>query len=113
MLPALGTLASSHRVGLAEVWGQDRDEDVDGVIHSPSGDALGDGNTADVHLLPNALTMAGLQHIIDNLCHDVHESMSHWGVYFEELKCFEAFLRVEELGPITLGVEYKPESNQG
>jgi hypothetical protein len=63
-----------------------------------------DDSSADVNLLPNSLTIAGLQHIIDNLCKDVHESMAHWSDYFAELKCFEALLRVEELGPFTLVV---------
>jgi hypothetical protein len=48
-----------------------------------------------VALLPNALTIAGLQHIVNNLCSDVHQSLSHWPKYFEQLKSLEAFLRVE------------------
>jgi hypothetical protein len=48
------------------------------------------------HLMPNSLTIAGLQHIINNLCEDVHKSLAHWDVFFKQLKCLESFLRIEE-----------------
>lgn len=44
----------------------------------------------------NAMTVAGLQHIISNLNNDVHASLSHWSVYYAQLKTLECFLRVEE-----------------
>ncbi len=46
--------------------------------------------------MPNAITFAGLQHVISNLCHDVTASLSYWDEFFKMLKALEAFLRVED-----------------
>lgn len=47
-------------------------------------------------LMPGAIPVAGIQHIVNNMCADVHESMSHWSAFFADLKVLEAFLRMEE-----------------
>lgn len=47
-------------------------------------------------LMPKALTIAGLQHVINNLCSDIHTEMSHWETFYSHLKALEALLRVPE-----------------
>jgi hypothetical protein len=89
--PLHDLLGPSKQVGLAEA-------DVDGNL---SGD-----DVADTFFLPNCLTMAGLQHTVDNLCKDVHASMSHWATYYEQLKSVEAFLRVEVRVSLLLGFRF-------
>jgi hypothetical protein len=46
--------------------------------------------------VPSSLTIAGLQHITNNLCTDVHEHLKHWGAFWIELKNFESLLAVAE-----------------
>jgi len=50
----------------------------------------------DSEFLPNSLTIAGLQHIMRNLCNDVHTSLSHWRCFHAELKHFEGLLCMGE-----------------
>jgi hypothetical protein len=52
---------------------------------------------ADQYFMQNALTMAGLQHVVDNLCSETHQHMTHWASFYSDLKSLEAFLRVEEI----------------
>ena len=47
-------------------------------------------------LMDNALQIAGLQHISDNLCEDVHLAMDYWPQFFAYLKLLEALLTVQE-----------------
>ena len=49
-----------------------------------------------IFFMPNSLTIAGLQHIINNLCADTHKSLTHWGKFHADLKNLEAFLNVPE-----------------
>jgi hypothetical protein len=65
--------------------------DVDGPLEQ-----LGEEELDSDAFLPESMTFAGLQHIVDNLCADVHKSMSHWPAFNKELKSLEAFLRVED-----------------
>ena len=44
----------------------------------------------------NATLIAGLQHIIYNMTEDVHTAMLYWKRFYEQLKNFEALLRMEE-----------------
>jgi hypothetical protein len=50
----------------------------------------------DVSFLPNSLTVPGLQHIMNNLCNDVHKHLHHWTHFWDELKNLEALLVVSE-----------------
>ncbi len=68
--------------------------DIDGPA-ADSGAENDDKAPADIPLLPNGLTMAGLQHVIHNLCDDVHQNLEHWAIFSKELKGLESFLRVE------------------
>ena len=43
-------------------------------------------------LMKNSLTIAGLQHITNNMCADMHLTLSNWKTYFTELKNVEALL---------------------
>ena len=46
-------------------------------------DLLGDGR---VFFMPSAMTIAGLQHIVNNLSADTHKSLKFWEAFFSELK---------------------------
>ena len=46
--------------------------------------------------MPEALTVAGLQHVVNNLCSDVHQGMKHWQAFHAQLKSLEALLRIDE-----------------
>ena len=48
------------------------------------------------YCMPNCLTVAGLQHIVDNLTADVHSSMPMWSDFYGKLKQFEALLRADD-----------------
>ena len=54
------------------------------------------GLNACGRFLPGALNVPGLQHIANNLASDVHTSLSHWPVFWEQLKSLEAMLHVPE-----------------
>ena len=47
-------------------------------------------------LLHKAFTFPGLQHISNNLCSDVHKSLSHWGQFWKDIKNLESLLSVDE-----------------
>jgi len=49
------------------------------------------------HLLPNALTVPGVQHIVDNLCKDVHEHLRGWEGFKADLVNFKNFLVLGEI----------------
>ena len=75
----------------------DPENDVDGPeIASGSEDAHPATIPSTTFLMPRALTIAGLQHIIDNLNSDVHHSLSHWKQFHGQLKQFEALLRNDD-----------------
>ena len=46
--------------------------------------------------MPNCLSVAGLQHIINNMLDDVHKAIPWWDTCLKYLKQFEALLRSEE-----------------
>ena len=46
--------------------------------------------------MPHALTVAGLQHVVNNLCAEVHQGLNHWSAFHAELKALESLLRVQE-----------------
>ncbi len=71
------------------------EDDVDGVMLDEF-DPPAPVPQASHTLMPNALTFAGLQHVISNLCQDVNTSMAHWQEFFKQLKSLESFLRVED-----------------
>ena len=54
------------------------------------------GQDDTVFFFPEALTVAGLQHIVSNLTADVHQGMKHWAHFFDNLKTLESLLRVDE-----------------
>ncbi len=56
--------------------------------------------------------MAGLQHIADNLCSDVHKSLKHWDAFYQQLKTFESLLRLEETLPPESPDEGRPETRE-
>ena len=37
-----------------------------------------------------------MQHVANNMCNDVHQSLKHWPHFFAQLKNLEAFCRVKE-----------------
>eukprot|EP00974_Lingulodinium_polyedra_P123851 11188327-Lingulodinium_polyedra.AAC.1 len=49
-----------------------------------------------VFLMPEAMPIAGLQHVVSNLCSDIHQGMAHWPQFHAELKACEALLRISE-----------------
>ena len=57
---------------------------------------VADPPRAGVHFLPNAFPVAGMQHVVNNLCADVHQGMCHWKAFHAELKALEALLRIDE-----------------
>lgn len=46
-----------------------------------------------IYMMPNAVPIAGLQHICDNLFRETHEGLEYWPEFFADLKIMEAFLR--------------------
>ena len=68
-----------------------RVDDVDG----PSLDLV-ETRTGKGRMMPNSLTIAGLQHITHNLLQDIHTAMSHWACFHAQLKVLEGFLRIPE-----------------
>ena len=42
------------------------------------------------------MTIAGLQHIMNNLLCDVHVRLSHWDAFYAEAKQFESLLTIPE-----------------
>ena len=54
------------------------------------------GGAALRPLLPYAMTFPGLQHLMSNLCADVHVSLSYWDTFWKQLKNVEPLLTVEE-----------------
>ncbi|CAE7488403.1 unnamed protein product, partial [Symbiodinium sp. KB8] len=51
---------------------------------------------AESFLMPCAFTIGGLQHVVNNLCADVHQGMGNWAPFYSDLKAVEALLRVDE-----------------
>ncbi len=45
-----------------------------------------------VRLMPRAIPVPGILHIVHNLLHDVNEKMSHWDSFFPELRNLSRFL---------------------
>ena len=71
-------------------------DDIDGVdgpaFHDdPSGKA-----DAPKHFMPNCMAFGGLQHVVNNLCEDVHKGLAHWPTFYTQLKVLEVFLRTDE-----------------
>ena len=55
------------------------------------------GPQADVDcVLSDCLTIPGLQHIVNNLCNDVHNSMGYFATFWQHLKSLESLLCVSE-----------------
>ena len=52
-----------------------------------------DSDIGSEFALPEAIPIAGLQHVIDNLTKDAHQSMHGWDTFFTQLKQFESLLR--------------------
>lgn len=50
------------------------------------------GEVGDTHFVPNALCIAGLQHICNNLCCDCHTKCEGWPVFWNQLKQVEGLL---------------------
>ena len=47
---------------------------------------LGPGqDSKPMAMMPNGFTLAGVQHVVNNLNQDVHQSLSHWKAFFKEL----------------------------
>lgn len=44
------------------------------------------------HFMENAMTIAGAQHISNNLCHDVHINLDHWAEFWDSLKNLEGLV---------------------
>ena len=63
------------------------------------GDADDGGDDADTQartLLPCALAVSGMQHIIHIVCQDMHTVMSGWAQLYEQLHKLHAFLSTKE-----------------
>lgn len=74
-------------------------DDLDGPFLDDIGSGDERGQRAQdrpEHLLENALTIPGFQHIISKLSNDVHASLSHWVFFWDQLNALEAFLRMDE-----------------
>ena len=80
----------------------DDDDDVgraagDAAPHAAdASEAQAQADKGTTHFMPRAFPVAGMQHIVDNLNSDVHQSMSHWENFHSDLKSLEALLRIDE-----------------
>ena len=45
------------------------------------------------YFMPNAITVAGLQHITNTVLQEVHGALSHWDTFWHQLKALEALLQ--------------------
>ena len=72
--------------------------DTEPAVHVPIAQAMvnEDAREASTHLMPNALTVAGIQHVIHNLLKDVSTEMSGWTRFRSELGVVDAFLYMQE-----------------
>ena len=43
--------------------------------------------------MPNALSIAGFQHLTNNICNDVHANLENWDTFYKQLKNIEALVR--------------------
>lgn len=48
------------------------------------------------YLLPNCASVAGMEHIVNNLVQDVHKYMPGWGGFWKQLKLFEHLLHIPD-----------------
>ena len=48
------------------------------------------------HFMPSTITVPGLQHIANNMCNETHTSLSHWKVFWSQLKRLESLLAMSE-----------------
>lgn len=73
-------------------------DDVDGPLLMD--DAHEEDTSADPpppgYFMPNALTVAGMMHIVSNATQDMHVHMQHWPLFWKQLKVLESFLRCKE-----------------
>ena len=60
----------------------DADPDLDGPAVGPAAAAHEPSAMKTPHLMPQSLTVAGMQHITNNLCNDVHTHLSYWGTFY-------------------------------
>ena len=76
-------------------------DDLDDVPLQPQEDVSGDDSEPaepddEPFFMPNALTIAGLQHVVNNMMADAHTSLSWWPTFHPQLENFEAFIRIDE-----------------
>lgn len=64
---------------------------LDSPCHEPEG--LPAPGQPGQHLFTQSITVAGLQHTIDNLTLDVHKALGAWPDFYRQLEHFEALLR--------------------
>ena len=66
---------------------------VGGPAPAPAPAPVPDPRPANIFLMPEGLAVTGLQHVVDNLNHDVHKALQHWDNIYGQLKQFEHLLR--------------------
>ena len=73
------------------------DHDIDGpVLPAVPAEPEAPEVPGHVFLMPGAMPIAGFQHVVSNLCADIHQGMAHWLQFYAELKACEALLRIPE-----------------
>jgi hypothetical protein len=94
--PALDSCSVSEGGLGPEMLDDDETPRADVSMGPPEEDNEDRGPDETVGFMPNAITIAALQHIINNLCADTHKSLRHWEFFFNQLKNLEAFLNIDE-----------------
>jgi hypothetical protein len=90
-------------VAFAEEDNRSDEGDIDGVCFDEAAPSLFDQvlppyrtQQGHVHLMPNGVSIAGMQHIIDNMNAETHKGMVWWPEFLKVLKNAEALLRIDE-----------------
>ena len=86
-------LGSSELTALLPAWTNTDTWDLDVGESSMSHHHI--GQPAAPFLLPQALTVPGMQHMVDNCCRDAHTEMKHWLKNHESLQLLEIFFTIE------------------
>jgi len=73
------------------------ENDIEGVAPAPTHDGQAEARVARAEFfLPNSLTIAGMQHVVDNLAKEVHRDLQGWQGFHKQLQNMECFLSRKE-----------------
>ena len=98
--PALLAIENGDPDGeMGEVGQQDIDADPDGIMQDlppPPPEPAPAARLRKPYLLRNCTTVAGMEHIVNNLIQDVHTFIPGWEDFFKKLKLFEQLLHIDD-----------------